>query len=249
MHLPYWVPHHPHTSSPHLIPTPHPHTSSPHLIPTSHPTPHPHTSSPHLIPTPHPHTSSPHPSPHLIPTPHPHTSSPHLIPTPHPHTSSPHLIPTPHPHTSSPHLIPTPHPHTSSPHVSFFFDLFPFLFTSPCAFFLLPDTATPVINVQVRLVGGSSPLEGRVEVTLEGTVCDDFWTVEDAQVICRQLASLGPQLPFPMPTLELVAPISPSGWTMSTANWYRDECGTVPEWRMGYPQLRTLGRCWSEVFW
>ena len=79
MHLPYWVPHHPHTSSPHLIPTPHLHTSSPHLIPT----PHLHTSSPHLIPTPHPHTSSP----HLIPTPHSHTSSPHLIPTPHLHTS------------------------------------------------------------------------------------------------------------------------------------------------------------------
>ena len=120
------------------------------------------------------------PTPHS--TPHPHTSYLHLIPTPHPQTSSPHLIPTPHPHTSSPHLIPTHHPHTSSPHVSFFFDLFPFLytspltfsfsldhspilFTSPCAFFLLPDTATPVINVQVRLVGGTSPLEGRVEVT------------------------------------------------------------------------------------
>ncbi len=37
----------------------------------------------------------------------------------------------------------------------------------------------------IRLVGGSSAFEGRVEVFFEGqwgTVCDDSWTIEDGQV-------------------------------------------------------------------
>ena len=42
----------------------------------------------------------------------------------------------------------------------------------------------------IRLIGGSSPNEGRVEVcqaNVWGTVCDDFWGTPDATVVCRQL--------------------------------------------------------------
>ena len=39
-------------------------------------------------------------------------------------------------------------------------------------------------------MGGSSNLEGRVEVCVDGdwgTVCDDGWSTVDANIACRQL--------------------------------------------------------------
>ncbi len=46
----------------------------------------------------------------------------------------------------------------------------------------------------MRLVGGTSKLEGRLEVQIGGqwgTVCDDFFEDADAMVVCRQLDFTG----------------------------------------------------------
>ena len=43
-------------------------------------------------------------------------------------------------------------------------------------------------NGQIRLVGGSTQYEGRIEIcmfTQWGTVCDNMWDATDATVVCR----------------------------------------------------------------
>eukprot|EP00058_Branchiostoma_floridae_P016456 XP_002601944.1 hypothetical protein BRAFLDRAFT_86428 [Branchiostoma floridae] len=52
------------------------------------------------------------------------------------------------------------------------------------------EDAGVVCNQSIRLVGGSEDHDGRVEVFYDGqwgTVCDDGWSLDDAEVACRQL--------------------------------------------------------------
>lgn len=45
-------------------------------------------------------------------------------------------------------------------------------------------------DTEVRLIGGQSPYDGRVEICIDGlwrTVCDENWDKRDAAIVCWQL--------------------------------------------------------------
>lgn len=45
----------------------------------------------------------------------------------------------------------------------------------------------------VRLVGGSTQYEGRVEVCINrawGTICGSSWDISDSNIVCRQLGHM-----------------------------------------------------------
>jgi len=51
-------------------------------------------------------------------------------------------------------------------------------------------TNTACSDYDIRLANGANAYQGRVEVCLGeiwGTVCDDFWGMPDAAVVCSQL--------------------------------------------------------------
>ena len=50
------------------------------------------------------------------------------------------------------------------------------------------------IILDIRLVGGNVPTEGRVEIIVDGewgTICDFGWDLNDAHTVCRQLGYQG----------------------------------------------------------
>ncbi|XP_070488097.1 scavenger receptor cysteine-rich domain-containing protein DMBT1 isoform X13 [Equus przewalskii] len=98
---------------------------------------------------------------------------------------------------------------------------------------------TPAYGLPVRLVNGGDRCQGRVEVLYQGywgTVCDDSWDAQDADVICRQLgcglsvSALGGAHFGQGSGNILLGAVYCSGWepylsSCPHSGWYNHECG------------------------
>ncbi|XP_053778644.1 scavenger receptor cysteine-rich domain-containing protein DMBT1 [Desmodus rotundus] len=100
-------------------------------------------------------------------------------------------------------------------------------------------TQTTDYGLPVRLVNGGDQCRGRVELLYQGywgTVCDDSWDTQDADVVCRQLGC-GHAVSAPGGALFgqgsgniLLGTVDCSGWESSLSScpnggWYHHECG------------------------